>query len=138
VTTVLTDLVTEFESLDFANAADRLTILIRAARGGTRGRNDLLRIVVSRLIVRAVLDDVLREAMRSLLRGLLPDVAANPSQIVLSGDDSPRASLAVLLNAPRREERLMYSLLQGGPLLKKRRLSRSESASIRSVELRVP
>jgi hypothetical protein len=90
VATFLTDLVAELESIDFAHAPDRRSVHIRATRRRSRGRNDLARIVVLRILLVGVADDVLGEPMRSLFGVLLSDIAAySPQLAFLAINSSP-------------------------------------------------
>ena len=65
VTTVLANLVTELESVDFAHAPDRQSIPVRAARGRGRRRHDPTRVVVARRFVCRVRNDVFGQTMRT-------------------------------------------------------------------------
>jgi hypothetical protein len=65
VTTVLANLVTELEAVNFAHAPDRQSIPVRAARGRGRRRHDPARVVVARRFVCRVRNDVFGQTMRT-------------------------------------------------------------------------
>jgi hypothetical protein len=63
--TFLTNLVAELESVNLSHASNREPVGVGAAWGGRWRRHDLARIVVHRLFVDRIKDDVLGQTMRS-------------------------------------------------------------------------
>ena len=92
VTALLADLVAELEAVHLAHRPDHDARFVAAAPRRAPRRDDAARIVVARLLFVGVPDDVPGDPVRLRVRVLLPDVAADSSQLTFLMTDSPSTS----------------------------------------------
>jgi hypothetical protein len=92
VSALVADLVTEIKPIDLAGVAHHLAIVIAAATRWLGRRDNPLWVFVSRSFVVNVFDDVLHDAICPRIRVLLPDVAADSSQMIFLATGFPSLS----------------------------------------------
>jgi len=92
VSALVANLVTEIKPIDLSGVAHHLAIAIAAATPWFGRRDDPLRVFVARSFVINVLDDVLHDAICPRIRVLLPDVAADSSQMIFLATGFPSLS----------------------------------------------
>jgi hypothetical protein len=92
VSALAADLVAKIKPIDLAGGAHHLSIVVVATTRWTGRRNNPLRVFVSRGFVVDILDDVLHDAIRPRVGVLLPDVAADSSQMIFLATGLPSLS----------------------------------------------